>query len=100
MRGRMTTLDLTLFAVFAAGLVYCAVDVVVGPSGRAQWSELRAEIRGVEGDIARLQTEKAALERKADALTGPEIDAELLDERLRAVFGVGRADERLLIEIE
>lgn len=95
---RSTTLNLVLLTLLAAGVVYASIDAWLGPSGGMHRGALRAEIRELKREIADLRGESARLEAKTVRLSGQVVDRELLDERLRAVFGVAHADEMLLIE--
>ena len=93
---RATTLDVALNTVMLASLVYFAVDAWLGPSGASHWPALRSEISVKKAEVERLERRAAALEAKIQRLTGPNVDRELLDERLRAAYGLGRRDDALL----
>ncbi len=97
---RSATLDLVFLTALFAGTVYFGVDAWLGASGDVNSAPLREEIRTIEADIIELEQRREALEDKVGRLTGSEIDAELLDERLRAAFGVIAEDERLILEPE
>ncbi|MEO1330324.1 MAG: hypothetical protein AAFW46_11730 [Pseudomonadota bacterium] len=113
---RSATLDLVFLTTLAAGLVYFSVDAWLGASGGSNRAPLRAEISEIQREIDDLTRRHEALEAKTQRLSGlpassedasgdpnaptptPEIDPELLDERLRATLGVMAEDEVLLIE--
>ncbi|MBX2857007.1 MAG: septum formation initiator family protein [Rhodobacteraceae bacterium] len=97
---RSTTLDLFFLTSLAAGLVAFAVDAYFGENGRLKMPALEADISLLQGEVAALETEKAALAAKAAALRGPEIDAELLEERLRAVHGVAHPRDVLIVDAD
>lgn len=91
---RSTTFDVIFHTALLAGLVYFSVDA--WSSGQRLWSGLRADIYEKKAEIAELEARAEAFEAKIARLTGPTVDRELLDERLRAAYGVARADEVLL----
>lgn len=95
---RSTTLELALLSVLCASLVYVVVDMYTGSSGIASRSDLRTETRQVQADINAAKAREAILTDKVTRLSGDRIDTDLLDEKLRATFGVVREDELLLIE--
>ncbi len=94
---RSSTTDLALLTMLAAGVAYFLVDGWFGASGRAGLGALEREIRVEERKIAELETARDALKRKTEALSGPSVDADLLDETARAAFGLARSDENLIL---
>lgn len=94
---RTSTFDLVFLTVLIAGAAYFTVDAWVGPSGAASMSALQETIDGAEARNAALRAQRDALASRVESLRGPDVDVDLLDERLRATFGLGRADERLII---
>ena len=97
---RSTTLDLFFLTSLAAGLVAFAVDAYFGENGRLKMPALEADISAIKAEVAALEAEKTALSAKAAALRGPEIDPELLDERLRAVIGVADPRDVLIVDAD
>ena len=85
---RSTTLDLAFFTLLAAGVVYFSVDAWLGSSGGIHLGPLNDEIGALERDVAELTETRDALAAKNAGLKGRVIDQDLLDERLRSVFGV------------
>ena len=94
---RSTTIDLVFFTLLAAGLVYFSIDAWVGESGGVNIAPLERRIDRLENDIAEMSAAKEALATRNAGLKGSEIDQDLLDERLRAAFGVGDPDDALII---
>lgn len=94
---RSTTFDLTFVTLLGVLGVTFAVDGWFGTDGGAHLDDLRTEIAREEARIAALESERDRLDAMTRGLRGPEIDMDLLDERLRAAFGVGREDEALIL---
>lgn len=90
-------MDLFFFTLLAAGLVYFAVDAWLGPSGGIHIGPLQDEIGALEREVADLTEERDALAEKNAGLKGPVIDQDLLDERLRAVFGLVEENDAVLV---
>ena len=97
---RSLTWDFVFVTVLVAGLAFLAVDVFFGDVGVDEKSGLRAERRALQAEIRELEAERDRLEARTRALIGPEVDRDLLDEQLRAKFGVGREDDALLVPPE
>lgn len=93
---RSSTFDLFWLTALVAGVVYFSVDGWASRTGDNGVAALQNQIRSEQARLVALEAERNALRLKAQNLTGPEIDADLLDETIRAVFGVGRADEQLI----
>ena len=98
---RSTTIDVLLLTGLLAGLVYFLVDAFIGGSS-AGWrqAELVREIEAKQAELVRLEEMRDTLEDRTQRLRGPVIDLELLDERLRAVFGIGHRRDVVLIAPE
>ncbi|MEL6978718.1 MAG: septum formation initiator family protein [Pseudomonadota bacterium] len=97
---RSQTWDFLFVTLLLAGLAYLAVDAYFGARGFDEKTDLQARKAALESELKALEAQRAMLLRRTDALKGPEIDLDLLDEQLRAKLGVGRADEQLLIPDE
>lgn len=91
---RSITLDLIAFTIFCAGLVYSAGQAV---SEIADQNVLRDERRALRAEVAELEDMRERVRSQVDRMVGDQIDADMLDESVRRVFGYGRADEVLLI---
>lgn len=97
---RSQTWDFAFVTLLLAGLAYLAVDAYFGARGYDEKSDLELRRSALQAELDALETERDLLRRRTNALKGPEIDLDLLDEQLRAKLGVGREDERLLIPDE
>ena len=83
-------------AAFLVLAIYFAFAAVSGEHGLFARS-------AIEGDVARLQVERAGLDRevtglrrRVDGLSDRSLDLELVDERIRDVLGYVRRDEIVL----
>ena len=72
------------------GLSYQALQ---GNRGLQGWQDLRAERQVRSAYLAKLETENAALQARAQKLSRDSLDLDYLDERVRVVLGLaGRND--------
>jgi cell division protein FtsB len=76
------------FAILA-GIAYFAGHALTGQNGLFAWSVDRARIAALELDLDDLQLERLALEDRAARLRDETLDLDYLDERARALVGVG-----------
>lgn len=97
---RSSTFDLVWLTALVAGVVYFSVDGWVGRAGENGLSALEMQIGAERDRLGALEAERDALRLKTEGLSGADIDPDLLDETLRSVFGVGRADEKLILKPE
>lgn len=97
---RSSTFDLFWLTALVAGIVYFSVDGWVARTGDNGLAALKMQIESERGRLETLEDERDALQLKTQGLAGPEIDADLLDETVRSVFGVGRQDEQLILKPE
>lgn len=94
---RSSTFDFVLLTALVAGLAYFSVDALVGSDGVNKVEALEEELAQHESALAQLEGARQALATRVDRLSGSEVDPDLLDERLRAAYGVAREDDRLLL---
>lgn len=97
---RSFTFDLALLTLLIGGVAYFLVDGLFGASGGGRIAALDAEIARLDADIMTLSMRRDALRRKVDGLSGDVVDADLFEETARATFGLGRADEMLILAPE
>lgn len=84
---------LTLMCVLGLYFTFASVQ---GDFGLFQRVQIEAEIRTLENEREALATEVAALRNKTYRLSDEYLDLELLDEQVRDVLGMVRADELVL----
>ncbi|MGE5540035.1 MAG: FtsB family cell division protein [Gemmatimonas sp.] len=84
------TLAVSLFAYFA----YHAVE---GDRGLLAWVKLSQEVDATEAELAKIAKAREALAHQTDLLRSDALDPDMLDERARAVLGVVRKDEVIIV---
>jgi cell division protein FtsB len=77
-------------AAIIAGIAYFSGHAVTGQNGLFAWSLDRTRIAALEVDLGALQAERAALEIRAARLRDETLDLDYLDERARALVGLGQ----------
>jgi cell division protein FtsB len=85
--------QLALFLGAAAAIAYFGFHAVNGNHGlmaRREYDEQKSELTA---ELARLQTEKASLERRVSLLTTESLDPDIVDEKSRQMLGLVEADE-------
>ncbi|MDO5620101.1 MAG: septum formation initiator family protein [Paracoccus sp. (in: a-proteobacteria)] len=88
-----TTVAFLLMLAFGVYLVFSAIQ---GPSGIMQRIELKAETRELQAERDALRAEVEQMRNLTRRLSDDYLDLDLLDERARAVLGLGRADEVMM----
>jgi len=81
---------------FAAAFALCShftFAAVQGDFGLFRRVEIAAEAEALTRDLARLETEIAAMENLTRRLSDDYLDLDLLDQQARSVLGFLRADE-------
>ncbi|MCI4660274.1 MAG: septum formation initiator family protein [Neomegalonema sp.] len=74
-------------------ITFFVVDYWLGASGSVHLRPLERREAELREEIRALEAKRDALQSKIDRLSGPEVDPELLDERLRRATGdVGPRD--------
>jgi len=76
---------------------YFLISAQTGDRGLAAKQEAREKTDAISREIATLKAERTAWERKVAQLSGPEIDRDLLDERLRAMLGVAHKNDVVIL---
>lgn len=78
-------------AALVAG--YFLLHTFQGDRGLLAWMQLRQRVALAEVSLARLDDERARFEERTRRLSNATLDPDLLDERVRAVTGLGHPDE-------
>ncbi len=78
-------------AAILAGIAYFSGHALTGQNGLFAWSLDRAHIAALEVDLDALRAERLRLEDRASRLRDETLDLDYLDERARALVGVGHA---------
>lgn len=78
-------------AALVAG--YFLLHTFQGDRGILAWMQLRQRVALAEVTLARLDGERARFEQRTRGLSNATLDRDLLDERVRAVTGLGHPDE-------
>ncbi len=81
----------------ACAAAYFAYHTVQGDRGLLAWWRLRHEIGEAEQTLARLEGQREVMERRAMLLRPDSLDPDMLEERTRAMLGLGREDEALIL---
>ncbi len=84
---------LIFFATCFALAIYFTFAAVQGDFGLFRRVEIAAEAEALKADLARLNSEIAAMENLTRRLSDDYLDIDLLDEQARSVLGLLRADE-------
>ncbi|MGE0044612.1 MAG: septum formation initiator family protein [Hyphomonadaceae bacterium] len=94
-RFRFAALSIGLGAVIG----YLAVHAVTGRQGLVAYMDLQEQQRDLSAELDTLQSERTALETRAERLRPDSLDLDYLDERARASLAAGDPDE-LVFTIE
>jgi len=84
------TLAVSLFAYFA----YHAVE---GDRGLLAWIQLEQEIESTQAELTKVTHAREALAHQTELLRSDGLDPDMLDERARAVLGLVRKDEVIIV---
>ena len=82
-----------IYGAFAAAIAVFLWSGLRGERGLAALAASGVEEMRLEGELARLRTERDAAENRVRRLREDYLDTDLLDERARAVLGYVRPDE-------
>jgi cell division protein FtsB len=86
----------TLGAVLVA---YFLVNLLQGDRGFLAWVQLQGEIEAAKAKLAETSARREALEARTARLRGPDIDADLLDERARIMSGLANPDDLVILDL-
>ena len=76
-----------------AAILYLGAHAVTGRQGLVAYVDLQAQERALEGRVASLEHEQAALEARASRLRPATLDLDYLDERARVTLAAGDSEE-------
>ena len=76
---------------------YFAHHATSGPNGWEARIERLAERERLQVEVARLTAEREAMARRTTLLNGTVIERDVLDERARALLGLAREDEIVVV---
>ena len=85
--------------VFCVSLIgYFVYHLIQGDRGLIALSRLTKDIKQLEGEVTVAKAERTDIERQTKLLRSSGIDADMLDERARAVLGFSRPDEIVVFD--
>ena len=79
-----------------AAVSYFAFHAIQGDRGLFSWWQIRQEIARAESALQALQAKKSDLENRVSLLRPDGIDPDLLEERARVMFNMGRQGEKVI----
>lgn len=86
-----------LLPVLLSGLtLYLGYHSLHGDHGLVAWLKVAQQIDSVSTELSGVSAKRARLERRVRLLRPDSLDLDLLEERARAVLGLGRGDERVI----
>ena len=88
---------LALYTIAALLIGYFGVNAFTGNHGLRARQDLDHEVAQLTGELAALKTERATLERRVALLRPESIDADMLDERARALLDYSDPRELILL---
>jgi len=88
---------LALYTIAALLIGYFAVNAFTGSHGLRARQDLDHEVTQLTGELVALRTERAILERRVSLLRPESIDADMLDERARALLEYSDPRELILL---
>ncbi len=77
---------------------YFAYHTVEGDRGVLAWIRLKNEILEAEMQLAKVTTERQALEHRVLLLRPDHLDPDMLEERARTMLNMGRDDEVVIFD--
>ena len=88
---------LALYTIAALLIGYFGVNAFTGNHGLRARQDLDHEVAQLTGELAALKAERATLERRVSLLRPESIDADMLDERARALLDYSDPRELILL---
>jgi cell division protein FtsB len=79
-------------------VAYFAYHSIQGDRGLVAWMRLNEHIEIARAEVAGLQAERVALERRVSLLRPDSLDRDLLDEQARIVLNFARPGEVVILE--
>jgi len=93
-RGNVPLLLWGLFTLFAC--LYFTYSAVRGPYGLFEKGRVEAHVVLLEDHLDHLSSERMAADNRARRMSDQFLDLDLLDEQVRKIIGMARADEIIL----
>ena len=91
---------LALYTIAALLIGYFGINAFTGNHGLRARQDLDHEVTQLTGELAALKTERAILERRVALLRPESIDADMLDERARALLDYSDPRELILLRTQ
>lgn len=79
-------------------LVYFTYHIIRGNHGWLSWKELEQDLKQSKQELAALEKTKAKIKNKVQLLRSDSLDEDMLDERARAMLGVAKGHEVVIID--
>jgi len=87
-----------VFPVFVAGVfAYFVHHAMTGTLGLASKQQYEARIVVLQAELAGLESQRSALERKTAMLRDGSLERDMIDEQARRLLGVTRANEIVIL---
>jgi len=91
---------LALYTIAALLIGYFGVNAFTGNHGLRARQDLDHEVAQLTGELAALKAERATVERRVSLLRPESIDADMLDERARALLDYSDPRELILLRTQ
>ena len=91
---------LALYTIAALLIGYFGVNAFTGNHGLRARQDLDHEVAQLTGELAALKADRATLERRVSLLRPESIDADMLDERARALLDYSDPRELILLRTQ
>lgn len=79
-------------------ITYFAYHTVEGDRGLLAWWQLNRDIRVAEATLQTLDQQRDGLEQRSRLLRPDHLDPDMLEERARAMVGLGHSDEVVILK--
>ena len=91
---------LALYTIAALLIGYFGINAFTGNHGLRARQDLDHEVAQLTGELAALKAERATVERRVSLLRPESIDADMLDERARALLDYSDPRELILLRTQ
>jgi len=96
MRRRARFLVGPVLAIAVSG--YFAYNLVEGDRGMLAWFRLNQDLRTAKANLALVQAERAALDRKVSNMRPEHVDPDLLDQEVRSRLDLAAPNEIIVLQ--
>ena len=96
MRRRARVLLGPVLGLAATG--YFAYHLVQGDRGLGAWLRLTQEMRVAKNNLAKVSSERGALDRRVDNMRPDHVDPDLLDEEIRRTLDLAAPNEIVILK--